>query len=114
MPTSWFTQSATFPPIEASFSPAALPAVYSSCPTCSRAPSFFATSEPEFIEITGIPAATAFSIDGPSASASGIETTSPSGSWFTAASISLPSSSRRTTSFTLPLRGTAVPSVKTG
>ena len=38
--------------------------------------------------MTGMPAATARSIDGPSASASGIDTTRPSGSWFTAASIS--------------------------
>ena len=45
-------------------------------------------SDPEFIVITGMSAATAASIDGPSASASGRLTTSPSGWEATAASIS--------------------------
>src|ERR1051325_5403371 len=41
----------------------------------------------KLIEMTGIPAATAFLIDGPSAFASGIDTTRPSGFEATAASI---------------------------
>jgi hypothetical protein len=42
------------------------------------------------MEITGMPAATAFWIEGPSAEASGIDTMRPAGFWFTAASISWP------------------------
>jgi hypothetical protein len=65
-----------------------LPATYSSCPTCIKQPSFFDTSEPEFIEMTGMPALTAAWIGFPRASASGIDTTRPSGFDATAASIS--------------------------
>src|SRR5580704_14713839 len=54
---------------------------------CVKQPKLLDTSDPEFIEITGILAATAALIDLPSASASGIETTSPSGLEATAASI---------------------------
>ena len=90
MPTSWLTQIPVLPPISASLTPAALPASNSAWPTCSSTPRSSATSPPEFIEITGMPAATARWIEGASASASGMETTSPSGSWLTAASISWP------------------------
>ena len=45
------------------------------------------TSEPEFIDTTGIPAATAFLIEGLSASGFGIETTRPDGFLATAASM---------------------------
>ena len=55
---------------------------------CTSTPSFSNTSLPELIEITGIPALTAFLIDGPSASASGMLTIRPSGFEATAASIS--------------------------
>jgi hypothetical protein len=51
-------------------------------------PSSWKTSEPEFAEMTGMPAATALSIAPFSAWASGIETTRPSGSFATSASIS--------------------------
>ena len=46
------------------------------------------TSDPEFIDTTGIPAAMAFSIAPPSASGFGIETTRPVGFLATAASMS--------------------------
>src|SRR6266545_2860457 len=81
-------QMAFFTPSSANRWPAMSPASNSVCPTCTSTPSFANTSLPEFIEITGIPAATAALIEGPSASASGMLTTRPSGSEATAASIS--------------------------
>jgi hypothetical protein len=63
------------------------PASYSVWPTCTATPSSSRTSEPEFIEITGMPDATALRIESPSASASGTETTRPSGCEATAASM---------------------------
>src|SRR6266508_2701309 len=87
-PTSWLMQMAFFTPSSANRWPAMSPASNSVCPTCTSTPSFANTSLPEFIEITGIPAATAALIEGPSASASGMLTTRPSGSEATAASIS--------------------------
>ena len=53
-------------------------------------PSNSRTSEPEFIETTGMPEATALRIESPSASASGTETTRPSGCEATAASMIWP------------------------
>ena len=50
-------------------------------------PRLLKTSEPEFIETTGMPAATAFLIEGLRASGFGIETTRPVGFFATAASI---------------------------
>ena len=82
------TQAPLVLPSSFIFSPAAKPEGYSSMPMCSSAPSSLLTSRPESIEITGMPAATAARIESPSASASGIETTSPSGCEATAASIS--------------------------
>src|SRR5215210_6130451 len=67
--------------------PAPRPASYSVWPTWVNSPNSAATSLPEFIEMTGIPASTAALIESPSASASGIETTRPSGCEATAASI---------------------------
>ena len=52
--------------------------------------STLAVTDPEFIETTGMPEATAFLIASPSASASGIETTRPSGCEATAASMIWP------------------------
>ena len=46
------------------------------------------TSEPEFIDTTGIPASMAFLMAGPRASGFGIDTTSPVGFLATAASMS--------------------------
>ena len=57
-------------------------------PMWNRAPSSLLTSSPLSIEMTGIPAATAARIESPNASASGIETTRPSGLVAMAASIS--------------------------
>src|SRR5918992_1047195 len=87
-PTSWFMQSALSTPSSASRSPAPSPAMNSVCPTCVSAPSSSLTSLPEFIETIGMPASLAFWIDSCRASASGIETTMPSGSEATAASMS--------------------------
>ena len=88
LPTSWLMQAALVTPRLCIFTPPPMPASYSVWPTWSMTPRPLATSLPEFIEITGIPAATAALIDLPSASASGIETTSPSGLLATAASTS--------------------------
>src|SRR3954467_8033878 len=55
---------------------------------CVITPSPDATSLPELMDTTGMPAATARRIAGPSAPLSGIDTTSPSGLVATAASIS--------------------------
>ena len=88
LPTSWLTQIALVTPASSICSPPPRPASYSVWPTWTATPSSSATSLPEFIEITGMPAATAFLIESPSASASGIETTRPSGCEATAASIS--------------------------
>ena len=87
LPTSWFTQIAVVTPSAAILWPAMRPAANSVWPTWTSTPRFAKSSEPEFIEITGMPAATAASIDGPSASASGIVTTMPSGCEATAASM---------------------------
>ena len=88
LPTSWLTQSAFVTPASAMRSPPPKPASYSVWPTWVSTPSSSATSQPEFIEMTGMPASIAAVMEGPSASASGMETTSPSGSEATAASIS--------------------------
>jgi hypothetical protein len=69
------------------FSPASCPATSSVCPMCASTPRDLKVSLPELIEITGMPAATAALIDGPSASASGMLTIRPSGFEATAASI---------------------------
>ena len=87
LPTSWLKQTAFFTPAALNRSPAPRPAAYSVCPTWARMPRSRKTSEPEFIDTTGIPAAIAFSIAGLSASAFGMDTTSPVGFLATAASI---------------------------
>src|SRR6266540_4076145 len=87
LPTSWFTQIAWVTPASFIRSPASCPATSSFCPMCARTPRSENTSLPELIEITGIPASTAFLIDGPSASASGMLTIRPSGFEATAPSI---------------------------
>ena len=67
--------------------PAPRPAAYSGWPTCRRMPSARKDSLPELIEMTGIPALTAFLIAGASPCGSGSETTIPAGCVATAASI---------------------------
>ena len=69
------------------FSPPPRPASYSGCPTCITAPKLFETPAPEFIDMTGIPAATAALIGPPKMSGAGIDTTIPSGFCAIAASI---------------------------
>src|SRR6266508_259151 len=87
LPTSWFTQMALVTPASFIRCPASCPATSSVWPMCARTPRSANTSLPELIEITGIPASTAFLIDGPRASASGMLTISPSGFDATAPSI---------------------------
>src|SRR3712207_3620953 len=87
-PTSWLMQSALSTPSCASRSPAPTPAWNSVWPTCVSAPNSSLTSLPVFMETIGMPASFAFSIDSLSASGSGMEMTSPSGSEATAASMS--------------------------
>src|SRR5918997_3238622 len=87
-PTSWLMQSALSTPSSSSRSPAPTPASNSVWPTWVSAPSSSLTSLPEFMETIGMPASFAFWIDSLKASASGIETTRPSGSEATAASMS--------------------------
>ena len=70
--------------------PAARPDSYSGCPTWAATPSPAKTSDPEFKDTTGMPAATADLIESPRASASGIEMARPSGWLATAESISWP------------------------
>ena len=59
LPTSWLTQSAFVTPASPIRCPAPTPASYSVWPTWVSTPSSAATSLPEFIEITGMPASTA-------------------------------------------------------
>ena len=87
LPTSWLTQIALVTPSAAIRLPPPRPASYSVWPTWTAMPSSSRTSEPEFIETTGMPEATALRIESPSASASGTETTRPSGCEATAASM---------------------------
>src|SRR5579884_397212 len=63
LPTSWLTHSACLTPAAAIFWPPPSPAWYSVCPTCTSTPRLLATSAPELIEITGIPAETAERIE---------------------------------------------------
>jgi hypothetical protein len=88
LPTSWLKHTPFFTPASLNRWPAPRPASNSVWPTWTSTPSFLKTSEPEFIETTGMPAATAFWMAGPSASAFGIETTRPVGFLATAASMS--------------------------
>jgi hypothetical protein len=90
LPTSWLTQIAFLPPAAAMRTPAASPATASSWPTWVRMPRLAYASEPEFAEITGIPAVMHFLTLVPSAVASGSEITSPDGFFAHAASISWP------------------------
>src|SRR5450759_4663145 len=90
LPTSWLMQIAFLPPAAAMRTPAALPATASSCPTWVRMPSFAYASEPEFAEITGMPAVTHWVTLGPSAVAAGSEITRPVGAFAQAASMSWP------------------------
>src|SRR5207244_4153488 len=90
LPTSWLMHRAFVTPAAFISSPAFRPAIASSWPTCVSTPRLANTSEPEFAEMTGIPAATAALICDPNAVASGIETTSPCGFLATAASMSWP------------------------
>ena len=61
---------------------------------CIKHPSCFETRNPELIEITGIPAATAARIEGPNIATSGIDTINPSGFDATASSIKCDISAR--------------------
>ena len=88
LPTSWLKQTGFLTPAALNRSPAPRPAWNSVCPTWALMPRSRKTSEPEFIETTGMPASTAFLIEGDSASAFGIETTRPVGFLATAASMS--------------------------
>ena len=87
LPTSWLTQIALVTPASFIILPPPRPASYSVWPTCTATPSSSRTSEPEFMEMTGMPDATAFLMASPSASASGTDTTRPSGCEATAASM---------------------------
>ena len=87
LPTSWLKQTAFLTPAALKRSPAPMPAWNSVWPTWARIPRLLKTSEPEFIDTTGIPASTAFLIAGLSASGFGIETTRPFGFLATAASM---------------------------
>ena len=88
MPTSWLRQSAFLHAELLHLARRADAGVVFGLADMEQAAELLVTSEPELIEITGMPAATAFFIDAPSAAASGIETTRPSGLEATAASIS--------------------------
>jgi hypothetical protein len=83
-------QIAFLPPASFIRTPAAVPATDSSCPTWVRMPRLANVSEPEFAEITGIPAVTHFWTLAPRAVASGSEMTRPDGFFAHAASMSWP------------------------
>ena len=84
MYASWIIHNALVAPSAFALSPAFCPASNSGWPTCIKAPRLAEDSKPEFIVITGTPAATAALIAGPNASGSGKEITIPSG-WVAAA-----------------------------
>ena len=80
LPTSWLMQSAFVTPAAFISSPAfCRPAISVLADVGQDAELLVRRPSPEFAEITGMPAATAFWIDGPRAVASGIETTRPAG-----------------------------------
>src|SRR5450759_693084 len=87
LPTSWLMHNALVTPAAFMSAPAFSPEIVSSWPTWVRMPSALYESDPEFAEMTGMPAATAFWMLGPRAVASGIDTTSPAGFFATAASM---------------------------
>ena len=75
----WFTHRNDFTPAAFAFSPAALPATNSGCPTCMIAPSFaLCSSVPELIVTSGICFSVTLPIELLSTSKSAIETITPS------------------------------------
>ena len=88
LPTSWLTQRAFLPPAAFIFWPPPTPASNSVWPTWALIPNLAKSSEPEFIDTTGIPAAIAAFTDFPRAAASGKVITIPFGFCETALSIS--------------------------
>ena len=88
LPASWMTQSAFLTPAAFILLAGALAGDGLVLADVASAPNSLDLAAPELIVMTGMPAATAFSIDALSASGLAIETTMPSTFWLTAASIS--------------------------